>query len=1300
MGATGGVEPSEEDRQNQQGGEEKKVPSRFSKLFSSLDHEAIEKGLYKESLQDIFQPCSAPDINEQIIREGICESPELSPTCIVLLAEGIPSWLPVIDGWGAEKIVLYCAKEEVWYRHNQKFKTPLILCPTVAGMAKAGWVEEENKVLLVQGSASFCKKMIDGLTSLGINDQTKIIVTSNEKCRNLKLSFKFLRFSHSRLGGATEIVTSVGFSKACEIDKDVSFTKGIPSTVMDHVCPMEIGEKYEPIKTHTTISEGDTKLLEGNARYPIKAIVTGTFVTPSIFSHSRWVTRKLSNAEILSILDSPVQLSKRVNEEKLDIHLSEIPDKLDLVAPLKILQEATRIFFNWRAPVERPHAVPIYDVNRLGLKLVGLEHIYQEIDQALVAKNDNATSNTSLWDEAALTPPSNWNEEIDFILKGREDIHTVKVLDTLRTVQAKRYKKNIRNSFVNFMKTKYSSCVFNDDYVNNTFEFKRDRSEGKQAVGKAADTSFWEWENGSFPYFWRWQPEIMKDLRDGTSLWCYEDKLPKNTKRQRMPRDLGIFELMVEKIVKVQRRNYIGKWGNIVNLSHYFPVPKGENDIRMVYDLTASGLNAALWAPRFWMPTMTNVVDCAVHTSWFGDVDAGEMFLNFPLDLRMRKYCGVDISWMRKDGSQLWECWHRMAMGMKPSPWVTIRLLSWMMEIVVGDRKETANPFRWDTVQINLPGAEDYNPSLPRVCKWNETDSVIAADCKFFCDDFRVIGPTKDTTKAATHRLESTMSYLGIQDATRKRRAITQTPGEWTGSIVLSVKDVGVFVTVSKKKWNRARDIIIKWSTTINESEELPMLKYSELESDIGFLIHLSMSYPMIKPFLRGFYLTLNSWRDGRDRDGWKIPEKSYKLFLELGRRGDEFDDYNDMYKVSTSKSESQAPEKVQAQELMKEHLHILVEMFSAEEPVLRLVRGSSILEVLYIFGDASGLGFGSSWLSNKKEVKYRFGVWGMNSDKTTSNYRELRNLVETLERSGADGELKGKEVFVFTDNSTAESIAAKGSSSSPLLFELVTRLYKLGMKYLCLINIIHVSGTRMIAQGTDGLSRGGLLEGVLNGEKMLSFIPLHVSALEREPVLRKWILTWAGAGRDGNTLKFLGPEDWFVRGHDIAGYSRNCDGMNIPTYKKGIFIWTPPPAAARIALEELRQARHKRQSSLHIFIVPQLMSPEWRSQLFKAADLILTLPFSTDYWPECHHEKLTVAILFPYLRREPWELKASPLMGRMARELHKVLSEGGSAGRDLLSQLLILTTRLDKVSNRQLCKLLSGRWRSKISHQ
>ena len=139
----------------------------------------------------------------------------------------------------------------------------------------------------------------------------------------------------------------------------------------------------------------------------------------------------------------------------------------------------------------------------------------------------------------------------------------------------------------------------------------------------------------------------------------------------------------------------------------------------------------------------------------------------------------------------------------------------------------------------------------------------------------------------------------------------------------------------------------------------------------------------------------------------------------------------------------------------------------------------------------------------------------------------------------------------------------AKGSSTSPLLFELVSRLYKLSMKFLCSVNIVHVAGTRMIAQVTYGLSRDDILEGVLNGQKMMSFIPLHLSVMEREPTRKDWILSWAGAGRS-NKIEFLSPVDWFLRGHDICGYRRNCDGRVIPSYRDGIYVWSPPPAAAR----------------------------------------------------------------------------------------------------------------------------------------
>ena len=63
--------------------------------------------------------------------------------------------------------------------------------------------------------------------------------------------------------------------------------------------------------------------------------------------------------------------------------MSEIIDTLVHVAPWKSLQEFTRIFFKWEAPIERPHTIPIYDISRLGLKLEGLDQMYEVIDQAL-----------------------------------------------------------------------------------------------------------------------------------------------------------------------------------------------------------------------------------------------------------------------------------------------------------------------------------------------------------------------------------------------------------------------------------------------------------------------------------------------------------------------------------------------------------------------------------------------------------------------------------------------------------------------------------------------------------------------------------------------------------------------------------------------------------------------------------------------------------------------------------------------------------------------------------------------------
>jgi len=113
-------------------------------------------------------------------------------------------------------------------------------------------------------------------------------------------------------------------------------------------------------------------------------------------------------------------------------------------------------------------------------------------------------------------------------------------------------------------------------------------------------------------------------------------------------------------------------------------------------------------------------------------------------------------------------------------------------------------------------------------------------------------------------------------------------------------------------------------------------------------------------------------------------------------------------------------------------------------------------------FGDASGAGFGAT-ITTDSGIRIRFGVWGADENEQSSNYRELQNLVEALEDLWEKGELTGVEIFIFTDNSTAEATYYKGTSTKPLLFELVLRLKKLEMEAGAKIHLIHCAGTRQI---------------------------------------------------------------------------------------------------------------------------------------------------------------------------------------------------------------------------------------------
>ncbi|KAL7572454.1 hypothetical protein ACA910_006630 [Epithemia clementina (nom. ined.)] len=172
-----------------------------------------------------------------------------------------------------------------------------------------------------------------------------------------------------------------------------------------------------------------------------------------------------------------------------------------------------------------------------------------------------------------------------------------------------------------------------------------------------------------------------------------------------------------------------------------------------------------------------------------------------------------------------------------------------------------------------------------------------------------------------------------------------------------------------------------------------------------------------------------------------------------------------------------------------------------SKEPPHVLVRPETQASAAMMFGDASGAGFGTSlWLQGSKHIHAKHGVWTRAYGGRSSNFRELYNLVARVEALLAEGALVvGTELFIFTDNSTAELAFYRGTSRSKLLFELVLHLQKLEMNGSIFLHVVWIAGTRMIAQGTDGLSHGDLVDGVLAGDAMLEFVPLHLSIPEHQ---------------------------------------------------------------------------------------------------------------------------------------------------------------------------------------------------------
>jgi len=754
--------------------------------------------------------------------------------------------------------------------------------------------------------------------------------------------------------------------------------------------------------------------------------------------------------------------------------------------------------------------------------------------------------------------------------------------------------------------------VYKKGYNSRLLSCTMDWMKGSDALIRALRCSWWDWEDGSAPFYWRWPLWYQSYIRDGIA-FPFHHAPPRYMVPQRDIDDVFRKGLVIRKLKKVMDRRYLGE-GVIKSLTSFFDVPKGKEDIRMVYDGTINGFNESIEVPKFGMPTLNTHLRSMMPGYNMVDADVGECFLNFHLHSSLQPYVGVDLSrFMPTPGkANRWVYWHRAGMGLKSSPYQACQAMMVFEEIVKGDRKDQRNPFRWDKVVMNLPGAKGYDPARPWVYKLRLDDGKISCDIFIYVDDLRITGATSEEAWLACKRVASFLSWLGIQDAPRKRRDASRTAGAWAGSVVFTT-DKDLVVLVTEEKWNKGKAQVVELQNICKSKRG----NRKRLQQIRGFLNYISATYPILSSYLMGLHLTIDGWRKGRESSGWRKPYEEEKE--------------NDFIEMESEIADN-GPIEVNLKPRLQDDVLALTKLMKSVLPPLRRIRSDRSCNLFYGFGDASGSAFGST-LSHDGTVHFEYGQWCHLEGEESSNWRELANLCNSLERWVQEHSLNGAQMFIFTDNSTAESAFWKGTSRSKKLCDIILQMKCLALAAGLDLYVVHVSGKRMQSQGTDGLSRGDHSQGVMTGIPMEVFIPLHLKPTDRDGRLNCWINELV----KGMGFKWLEPEEWFEEHH-----------------REGNFIWDVPPAAGDVVYEKLDKWRLKRPGCMHLVFIPRLITGLWRRILSRRSDCYLKIDWDGVWNLGTQYEPLLLFISFPYNIDRPFEERKNSLL----EQFHRILSE------------------------------------------
>ena len=296
-------------------------------------------------------------------------------------------------------------------------------------------------------------------------------------------------------------------------------------------------------------------------------------------------------------MDAPFSLIKRVGRSKMT---SALLFAICRSSPAKLVLKMLQTYFLETNSNILPEPKPIETSLEQALKLFSNLHESKTQKENVLLEAEETSDGVAM--KAVKADDANaevslWNIKLCKTVKiSYQPLIHDKPLEVLREkFMMFWYRRLLLRSFLRYLRNEYGSIY--DDFMNGkrSFIIKRparkrlkyssvrfeemmkDIKAGHEVLFRCGLATFWEWAHGLRLIFWRWPREYQKRARDG-SLPFLIDELPRSLGKQRWPQDENIQRKMIDKLQKVTDRRYIVP-GYVLNLTNYFPVEKGKDDI-------------------------------------------------------------------------------------------------------------------------------------------------------------------------------------------------------------------------------------------------------------------------------------------------------------------------------------------------------------------------------------------------------------------------------------------------------------------------------------------------------------------------------------------------------------------------------------------------------------------------------------------------------------------------------------------------------------------------------------------------